>query len=45
MRTKHASDQAFEAWVTSGGGEEKLRTHTVQAGFREGWNAGRSFEE
>lgn len=40
MRTKHDSDAAFEAWVTAGEGEKILRTHTVQAAFREGWNAG-----
>jgi hypothetical protein len=39
MRTRHDSDAAFEAWVTSGGGEHLLRTHTVQAAFREGWKA------
>jgi hypothetical protein len=39
VRSKHPSDEAFEAWVTSGGGEDKLRTHVVQAAFREGWNA------
>jgi hypothetical protein len=36
MRSKHPSDEAFEAWV---GGAEQLRTHVVQAAFREGWNA------
>jgi hypothetical protein len=39
MRTKHASDEAFDTWVTSGNGEHILRTHTVQAAFRQGWNA------
>jgi len=39
MRSKHPSDSAFEAWVMDGGGDHLLRTHVVQAGFREGWNA------
>lgn len=39
MRTKHPSDDAFETWVTSGDGEHLLRTHVVQAAFREGWKA------
>jgi hypothetical protein len=36
MRTKHDSDAAFEMWVD---GADQLRTHSVQAAFREGWNA------
>lgn len=39
MRTQHPSDEAFIAWVSDGEGVDKLCTHTVQAGFREGWNA------
>lgn len=35
MRTKHPSDDAFEAWVD---GADQLRTHSVQAAFRQGWN-------
>lgn len=42
MRTKHESDAAFLAWVGDGGGADKLCTHTVQAAFREGWNAARA---
>ena len=44
MRTKHPSDPHFLAWVGSGDGVDKLCTHTVQAAFREGWNAARAFE-
>lgn len=29
MRSKHDSDAAFEAWVTSGGGQDRLRTGIV----------------
>jgi hypothetical protein len=36
MRTKHQSDAAFESWV---GGADQLRTHSVQAAFRAGWEA------
>jgi hypothetical protein len=35
MRTEHDSDAAFEAWVD---GADQLRTHSVQAAFRQGWN-------
>lgn len=37
MRSKHPSDEAFEAWVD---GADQLRTHSVQAAFREGWAKG-----
>jgi hypothetical protein len=37
MRTKHDSDAAFDEWVD---GAEQLRTHSVQAAFRQGWNKG-----
>lgn len=35
MRSRHPSDAAFEEWVD---GIERLRTHSIQAAFRQGWN-------
>jgi hypothetical protein len=41
MQTRHASDAAFDTWVD---GVDQLRTHSTQAAFRAGWDAGQSQE-
>jgi hypothetical protein len=37
VRSKHPSDEAFESWVD---GADQLRTHSIQAAFREAWAKG-----